>query len=298
MKIVEKRIAMVLSSVALTMLAAATSFAACTGITSLPATISAPGNYCLKGNLSASTASSQYGPNVGAITITADDVVLDLGGYEIKNTNTDPATNLNTMGILAQGPNNNVTVKNGRITGYYDGVEIVANPGLITNTVVDSISVYGYLHNGVKVEGLGNIVRNCQINVGTYTTTNQGIVARGAGNTVVNNDIVGVNASTGDDSIGILVGSSGAQTYVGSAVVENNRISGGGGGTLPAASVGIIVSDGSNAIIASNRISNVVTGIDSTVWNGGGGVYRDNITFNCTTPYNTPAPMVNAGNNW
>ena len=50
----------------------------CTSITSLPYTISSPGTYCLGSNLAAAAApvSNDY----AAITIEADDVVLDLAG--------------------------------------------------------------------------------------------------------------------------------------------------------------------------------------------------------------------------
>jgi hypothetical protein len=52
----------------------------CQEVASLPATIDAPGIYCLKRNLSVTGPL----PGIGAITINANNVVLDLNGFALR----------------------------------------------------------------------------------------------------------------------------------------------------------------------------------------------------------------------
>src|SRR5207249_2839952 len=56
--------------------------AGCTPISSLPYSITAPGKYCLSGDLSISDSTS------AAITISASNVLLDLDGYTLSGGDT------------------------------------------------------------------------------------------------------------------------------------------------------------------------------------------------------------------
>ena len=91
-----------------------------TKIKSLPYTISRPGLYYLGGNLS-------YSAGGNAITISSNDVVLDLMGFELLG-------NSASRGIQAVG--NSVEIRNGTIRGHDVGVGTGStNYGLLLNNV-------------------------------------------------------------------------------------------------------------------------------------------------------------------
>jgi hypothetical protein len=88
-------------------------------ITTLPATISAPGVYCLVGNQDVNLATGN------AITIAANNVQLDCVGQTINNTATAP--NGNAVGIYLAG-RKHVDVHNCRITGgFATGIQAYQN---------------------------------------------------------------------------------------------------------------------------------------------------------------------------
>jgi hypothetical protein len=76
-----------------------------TPISSVPYTISAPGSYYLTGNLAVSSGT--------AITITTNQVTLDLNGFTLSSTEATPTG----MDILLTGGNSDITIRNGHITG-------------------------------------------------------------------------------------------------------------------------------------------------------------------------------------
>ena len=84
-----------------------------TKITSLPYVISAPGAYYLGGNLS-------YSGDDHGITVNADNVTLDLMGFTLAYTGTDPPWS----GIYGIHMDNrkNVEVRNGTLLGWDAGV--------------------------------------------------------------------------------------------------------------------------------------------------------------------------------
>ncbi len=93
-----------------------------------PVTITQPGSYILTSNL---TSTSE---TVGIIEIQASNVTLDLNGFAIigPKTCTGSGVSLNCTlpsmgadGIIASGTINNITVKNGSVRGFEDGVAII-----------------------------------------------------------------------------------------------------------------------------------------------------------------------------
>ena len=114
----------------------------------MPYTISSPGSYYLANNLSVT--------NGSAITITANQVTLDLNGFTLSSTEASPTG----TGILLAGGNTDITILNGHITGnviysggnytgsgfangiYYSG----SNP---ENVLVSHVSVSGCLYYGI-----------------------------------------------------------------------------------------------------------------------------------------------------
>ena len=81
-----------------------------TRITSVPYEIKNPGFYYLSGNLT-------YSGSTNAITVSADDVTLDLMGFSLTNSGAPGTTN----GIHMSG-RSNVEIRNGTVRGFYRGV--------------------------------------------------------------------------------------------------------------------------------------------------------------------------------
>src|SRR5262245_11996426 len=95
--------------------------AACTAIAAVPFTITTPGIYCLRQNLTMTTT----GP---AIVILASNVVLDLNGFELEDTG-----EASWGGVLVAGSYN--VVRNGTIHGFKTGVEI----GHFSNCLIEKL---------------------------------------------------------------------------------------------------------------------------------------------------------------
>ncbi|MBS0657814.1 MAG: hypothetical protein JSR82_06145 [Verrucomicrobia bacterium] len=148
-------------------------------------TISQPGSYVLKGNLTVASGN--------AITVAANDVSIDLNGYTLAST-ANPAAG---RAIDLTGSRTNVSVANGHIRGgvTYNG-SFSAGPGFIggidwasgapTNARVANVTVTG--------------VTGYAIDLGTSETSAvQACVVRIAGN-------LGIRAGTVSDSSATLVG--------------------------------------------------------------------------------------------
>src|SRR5262245_57018630 len=82
----------------------------CTAITSVPYTITVPGIYCLIADLEYPSASGD------AITIEANNVVIDLNGHKIGNL----AAGLGTTAVgISAARRQNITIKNGTLRGFW-----------------------------------------------------------------------------------------------------------------------------------------------------------------------------------
>ena len=111
-----------------------------TPISSVPFTINAAGSYYLTGNLAVTSG--------GAITISVDDVTLDLNGFTISST-ASPASG---TGILfPSGSKANVTIRNGQIRG--------------TTTFAGGTFTTGGFQHGVRVITAGSNVRVADLRV-------------------------------------------------------------------------------------------------------------------------------------
>src|SRR5262245_57591291 len=87
----------------------------CTPITSLPAVINVQGIHCLTGNLDTAITSGS------AITINANNVVLDLNGFKLGGLGGGTATQaVGISGVQRQ----NITIKNGTIRGFHTAIEL------------------------------------------------------------------------------------------------------------------------------------------------------------------------------
>jgi len=257
-----------------------------TAITALPHTITKPGLYRLTKRLA-------YSPLSGnAITIEATDVVIDLNGYELIAV--AGATNI-AAGIECSAQSR-ITVKNGTIRGFQNGVVLGSDDALITDLLVTDC-----LQSGISV--LGNhsqILRNRVYDIGGSGNSSVayaiGITLTGTYGTIADNDVHSVfetdNASRLADGIR-LHGCS-------NIIVSNNRVS----NIEPvvptkAGSTGISAdpTDPSTILIfLSNTVLTTGTAFDLS--GGQSGKYGDNITSNITTDYfTTGSGMTSIGNN-
>jgi hypothetical protein len=169
-----------------------------TKITSLPCTITTPGYYYFGGNLSINLTGSN-----AAITVNADNVTLDLLGFNL--TNSQNPSGYDAFGIRMDG-RNNVEIRNGTIMGFTEGIWETdasgANHRLINlrlSTCSDAIYLRGSNHL-VKDCTAANNVNGIWINGGTISNcvacdnTNTGIrLSVGSGSVlgnIANNNII------------------------------------------------------------------------------------------------------------
>jgi len=131
-------------------------------------TISVPGSYRLATNITVSSGD--------AITISANNVTLDLSGFTISSTKASAGG----TAILLSGGRTNVTIHNGNIySGVTNNAGVYAGPGFANgvfysggnncNVRIRDVSVYGCLSNGIFLDfsaaGLGNstLVESCVV---------------------------------------------------------------------------------------------------------------------------------------
>ncbi|HEY0661004.1 MAG TPA: hypothetical protein VGD21_06775 [Lysobacter sp.] len=145
---------------------AAESYANCTGfVDSVPAVITAAGTWCLRHDL-ASTATSG-----NAISIQADNVVLDCNGFKLGGLGAGASTNATGIqgggSIGSGGSQYNVTVRNCTVRGFGTGISIIPGSGngsgyLVEDNLLDQNRSAGILIGG----GRNRVQRNRVINTG------------------------------------------------------------------------------------------------------------------------------------
>ena len=231
----------------------------CTPITSLPATIDTQGLYCLAGNLATSQTSGY------AITINANNVTLDLNGWKIGGQ--AAGTGTNAWGIYSTAVN--VTIRNGIVRGFHDGIVLMGRGAVVQDMLVDQNT-----ETGIYVEGQGvRVEHNQVVDTGGSTSATDinayGIVANGDGSTMINNMVSGLTATGSASERGIYAG--GANSTVRDNVVSDTAPPTGGG-----ASIGIWQYQG---IAVNNTVSDFDVGINDN------GIYAHNTVYNCTTNY-------------
>jgi hypothetical protein len=260
----------------------------CTAITAVPFTISASGAYCLTKDLS-------YTPTSGdAISVTADNVTIDLGGHTLTNLAAGAGTS--ASGITA-ADHKNITIRNGTVRGFLYGILLHFNSSAASSGhVVEYIRAELNRYVGIQVFGSGSVARYNQVchtggstvfgaNADSFGLAIGGNGAQAVGNSVVDTIQAGIGTARG-----ISVGTADVSDGV---LVEGNHIS---NGILSSNSVGILVEGVSthDTLVVNNRVTKMNVG----VWYGGSfnGAYRDNLTFGVTTAYIATSAL-NAGNN-
>ena len=120
-------------------------------IRAVPFTITAPGHYCLGRNLATSITGGD------AIKIDADFVWLDLNNFTLDGSSAGTAAD--TTGVVAVGDHRNITVRNGVVKGFLNGINLNGNG---SNYTVENIWADANYVNGIAARGLGggHVVRN------------------------------------------------------------------------------------------------------------------------------------------
>jgi len=209
---------------------AAQSYDNCTGfITSLPATITTPGYWCLDRDLTTAIASGN------AITVSANNVTIDCNYFRIGGL--QAGTGTSTHGISAVS-RVNTTVRNCNLRGFYRGIYFLFGDGHL----VEGNRFDGNTRSAMYVRVNGATVRNnIIVDTGgsTYQTEFAAAISVESGTSVMDNTIrnvwsVGTNANaygiytfanTGGNVIGNRVG--GLQS-TGTGIASGIYISGSG----------------------------------------------------------------------
>lgn len=192
----------------------------CTAISSAPYIISAPGFYCLTADLTTNNPSSGF----YAISIQADNVVLDLNGHRIGGVAAGAGTQ--AIGITAVDKRY-ITIRNGSIRGYRVGISAGDSNQFGATTaqgwLIENLRLDQNTYIGIFLAAKNSIARNNRIiatgNGSTPSSTEAvGIYAAGHNIRILENDITQLSASFGG-VIGIWM------NYANGAFVSGNRIS-------------------------------------------------------------------------
>jgi hypothetical protein len=234
----------------------------CTPVTSLPATLSTQGIYCLTANLATAQTSGE------AITITANNVTLDLNGWKVGGQAAGSGTS--AVGIFSSAAN--VTIKNGIVRGFLQGIYLTGRGAVVRDMLIDQNT-----YIGIYLNGEGAVAEHNQVvdTGGSTAFTNidaEGIDAgpSSAGARLSDNTVSGLTATGSGSEYGI-TGSGPNSTVRDNVVNDSARPTGGG------TSYGIYQS----GIAVNNTVSN----FDIGIYTSAGGIYAHNTAFNCTASY-------------
>jgi Right handed beta helix region len=252
---------------------------ACWPILRAPRTISYPGHYCLVRSVSTHILTG------AAITIAADDVVLDLRGHILDGSAAGPATE--AVGIGAVG-RSNITIRNGIVRGFLAGIQLT-DQGASRGHVIEGVTADRNTSRGIESEGAGlriegNHVRQTGGSTSPLGARAYGLLLRAPESVVLDNEITGTSGS-GSFVYGILATGSDGST------IEGNRIA---NRALPAFySFGILLPFSFDVLVVNNRITRFSEGVDFS--SNSTGKYRDNLTAGVPLPY--AGTGIDAGNN-
>lgn len=125
-----------------------------------------------------------------ALSVTSDDVIVDLGGQTLTNVSSEAAL---TTFIYANG-RKNVVVRNGTISGFLFGVRLEGNGEFYT---VENMQIQTR-YMGISIDGRGSVVRNNVISGNGGSRANAAytmpiaIIAKGTGAVITGNTIADV----------------------------------------------------------------------------------------------------------
>lgn len=166
----------------------------CKPLGRLPTTINQSGKYCLKRNQTVNM------PNGTAVSIEADDVLLDLKGYKIENRFS--AVNTTAVGIHS-GSHASITIKNGTIRGFQFGINMAGPDGSGRGNLIEGVRVFSSNDTGIRLGTFNAIVRdNIVGGVGSLREPEGAVMDAcgiraifGGDNRIVNNQVFSVRAT-------------------------------------------------------------------------------------------------------
>jgi len=243
-----------------------------TAITSIPITITKAGVYHLTKDLGFSLGHG------AAITVDASDVVIDFNAHAIVD---ETGTTTTSIGVNC-GDENRVTLKDGTIRGFHDGVVLNSDGASLTDLLVTDCYSVGISVTGNNIQLLNNRVSGTGGVSATSSLYAVGISLSGTYGNICNNDVQNISVTDTTDRYaeGIRL------KNCSEMVLSNNRVL----DVEPAAptiaaSTGISIVTSANLIILANTVVTAQTGFDLS--GGASGKYGDNITSGDTTDYNT-----------
>jgi hypothetical protein len=144
--------ALTLLALALTVAPAGAETVNCTVINAVPFTIASPGIYCLNSHLNTNISSGN------AITVNADNVVIDLNGHVLSNNG--PGGGTQARGVFSNN-RRDVTVKNGTIRVFHTCVQLDETlPAVDSRThIVEDLKLENCRARGMWVIGQSSTVR-------------------------------------------------------------------------------------------------------------------------------------------
>jgi len=240
----------------------------CTVIANLPYTISVKGIYCLTQSFSTSAND--------AITVNADDVVIELNGHTLEGTLGPSGW---ARGIVAAS-RKNVTVRNGVIRGFRQGIVLYSNWPFTASHgyLVENIHADRNFKSGIVVIASHSSIRNNRVTLTGGSTTDTGSVLAvrltGYGGYVGNNTVIETVDAAALGVIGLYM------EYGKGSVIENNVFSNSALSSLP--SFAIQPTNNSDGVtVVGNRVANFRTGLDMQ----SGGLYMNNTVGGAVTPF-------------
>ncbi len=219
---------------------------ACTAITSLPATLSTPGNYCLTGDLN-------FAGSGSAIVVAANGVHIDLRGYALRSGGTASNT------AVQVGAVSNFTLRNGQIQSVNRGVFCfnatdVEVEGVHFQTVGQAVVTqacnHALVHNNRVFDSLGTAIL-----IGGSTVSAPEFVATIRGNEI--SAVGGLQTASSSVVYGI-------QSEFATALIDHNYIAGvrgAAGSAAIRAGGGSLISD--NLMVSSSGSVSCVAGSPS-----------------------------------
>lgn len=260
-------------------------------ISQVPYVIERSGNYVLSGNLACP------GSAGACIEIRVDHVFLDLRGYALRSSSSEPDRSI--YGIYAKN-RSHITIVNGMVEGFFYGIylEDISRDGRYQPEfgwhTVESVVALGNTFRGIRVEGLNNTVTN---NVIAYTGGSTffedafaiGIESIGSNAFIVDNRIFETYATDNGEAVGISLTGTGEAILVRGNMIANSE---------PPAydSWGIWASGNTGAFIFANTIFGYNHGLGLASQTHG--MYEGNLVYGAEAPYIISARfMVDGGNN-